>query len=180
MNPVRAVEAIVDKIISAMDKLPSEMNSIGANAIDGLTNGINANANSALAAARGVADQIVSTMKSAMDIHSPSRVMRDEVGKMIPAGVAVGIDKYSNFVEKSMQRLSKKVAMPALDNLNSNLSFSGGSQSLAFAGDVSSKFTVEVPVIFDSSEVARVIAKPMSKELQNQQDKKNVSLGRRR
>lgn len=48
------------------------MNSIGANAIDGLTNGINANANSALAAARGVADQIVSTMKSAMDIHSPS------------------------------------------------------------------------------------------------------------
>ena len=53
--------------------------------------------------------------------------------------------------------------MPALDNLNSNLSFSGGSQSLAFAGDVSSKFTVEVPVIFDSSEVARVIAKPMSK-----------------
>ncbi|MBO6344097.1 phage tail tape measure protein [Enterococcus faecalis] len=180
MNPVRAVESIVDKIISAMDKLPSEMNSIGANAIDGLTNGINANANSALAAARGVADQIVSTMKSAMDIHSPSRVMRDEVGKMIPAGVAVGIDKYSNFVEKSMQRLSKKVAMPALDNLNSNLSFSGGSQSLAFAGDVSSKLTVEVPVIFDSSEVARVIAKPMSKELQNQQDKKNVSLGRRR
>jgi len=180
MNPVRAVESIVDKIISAMDNLPSEMNSIGANAIDGLTNGINANANSALAAARGVADQIVSTMKSAMDIHSPSRVMRDEVGKMIPAGVAVGIDKYSNFVEKSMQRLSKKVAMPALDNLNSNLSFSGGSQSLAFAGDVSSKFTVEVPVIFDSSEVARVIAKPMSKELQNQQDKKNVSLGRRR
>ncbi|PQC13871.1 phage major capsid protein [Enterococcus faecalis] len=165
---------------NAFNKLPSEMNSIGANAIDGLTNGINANANSALAAARGVADQIVSTMKSAMDIHSPSRVMRDEVGKMIPAGVAVGIDKYSNFVEKSMQRLSKKVDMPALDNLNSNLSFSGGSQSLAFAGDVSSKFTVEVPVIFDSSEVARVIAKPMSKELQNQQDKKNVSLGRRR
>ncbi|MCO5422478.1 tape measure protein [Enterococcus faecalis] len=180
MNPVRAVESIVDKIISAMDKLPSEMNSIGANAIDGLTNGINANANSALAAARGVADQIVSTMKSAMDIHSPSRVMRDEVGKMIPAGVAVGIDKYSNFVEKSMQRLSKKVAMPALDNLNSNLSFSGGTQSLAFSGDVSSKFTVEVPVILDSTEVARVIAKPMSKELQNQQDKKNVSLGRRR
>ncbi|WP_270785707.1 tape measure protein [Enterococcus faecalis] len=180
MNPVRAVESIVDKIISAMDKLPSEMNSIGANAIDGLTNGINANANSALAAARGVADQIVSTMKSAMDIHSPSRVMRDEVGKMIPAGVAVGIDKYSNFVEKSMQRLSKKVSMPALDNLNSNLSFSGGTQSLAFSGDVSSKFTVEVPVILDSTEVARVIAKPMSKELQNQQDKKNVSLGRRR
>lgn len=180
MNPVRAVESIVDKIISAMDKLPSEMNSIGANAIDGLTNGINANANSALAAARGVADQIVSTMKSAMDIHSPSRVMRDEVGKMIPAGVAVGIDKYSNFVEKSMQRLSKKLSMPALDNLNSNLSFSGGTQSLAFSGDVSSKFTVEVPVILDSTEVARVIAKPMSKELQNQQDKKNVSLGRRR
>lgn len=111
-------------------------------------------------------------MKSAMDIHSPSRVMRDEVGKMIPAGVAVGIDKYSNFVEKSMQRLSKKVGMPALDNLNSNLSFSGGTQSLAFSGDVSSKFTVEVPVILDSTEVARVIAKPMSKELQNQQDKK--------
>ena len=83
------------------------------------------------------------------------------------------IDKYSNFVEKSMQRLSNKVAMPALDNLNSNLSFSGGTQRLAFSGDVSSKFTVEVPVILDSTEVARVIAKPMSKELQNQQDKKN-------
>lgn len=178
-KPVTAVESIVTKTISATDSLSSEMNSIGSNAIEGLANGINANANSALTAAQNVANQIVSTMKRAMEIHSPSRVMRDEVGKMIPAGVAVGIDKYSNFVEKSMQRLSEKISMPALDNLNTNLSFGGGMQSLSLAGDVSSNITIEVPVNIDSKEITKVIAKPMSQELKRMENNKNTSLGRR-
>ncbi|OTN83684.1 hypothetical protein A5819_003781 [Enterococcus sp. 7E2_DIV0204] len=178
-KPVTAVESIVAKTISATDNLNSEMNFIGANAIEGLANGINANANSALTAAQNVANQIVSTMKRAMDIHSPSRVMRDEVGKMIPAGVAVGIDKYSNFVEKSMQRLSEKISMPALDNLNTNLSFGGGTQSLSLAGDVSSSMTIEVPVNLDGKEISRVIVKPMSQELKRMENSKNTSLGRR-
>jgi len=114
-----------------------------------------------------------------MEIHSPSRVMRDEIGKMIPAGVAVGIDKYSNFVEKSMQRLSEKVSMPALDNLNTNLSFGGGMQSLSLAGDILSSITIEVPVNLDGREITRAIAKPVSQELKKMENNKNTSLGRR-
>ncbi|WP_142996622.1 hypothetical protein, partial [Klebsiella pneumoniae] len=66
--------------------------SIGEDVDSGLSNGIEQNA------------------------MNPVRAVESIVDKMIPAGVAVGIDKYSNFVEKSMQRLSEKVAMPALDN----------------------------------------------------------------
>ncbi len=52
------------------------------------------------------------------DIHSPSRVFRDEVGKYLPLGMAAGIEKYTGEVEdasRSMARASLEATTDELD-----------------------------------------------------------------
>lgn len=78
--------------------------SIGKNIIQGLVNGIKSGAGAVSAAIQEVAGNIKKKIKGALGIHSPSRWMRDEIGKNIDAGLAKGItaDK------KSEQAAAKK------------------------------------------------------------------------
>ena len=45
-----------------------------------------------IGAALGACGQLIDGVKGFFGIHSPSRLMRDEVGRMLPRGVAVGIE----------------------------------------------------------------------------------------
>ncbi|MHB9762174.1 hypothetical protein ACSBRS_011140, partial [Streptococcus suis] len=49
----------------------------------------------------------------ALDIHSPSRVMRDEVGRFIPQGIAVGIEADKDVLERTMAKLKQSVTITA-------------------------------------------------------------------
>ena len=54
-------------------------------------------------------------------VKSPSRVMRDEIGKMIPAGIAVGITDGMSFVTGAINDMTNSIAgtsipMPTLDS----------------------------------------------------------------
>lgn len=107
-QPKQSISSVVDQVIETTNRIADSMENSGRNAMIGLANGINANANSALNAARNVANQITETIQNALDIHSPSRVMRDKVGRFIPQGIAVGIDKDASEVVRSMRELSAK------------------------------------------------------------------------
>lgn len=39
-----------------------------------------------------MSDQAVQTIKNKLGIHSPSRVFRDEIGKMLPPGIVLGVE----------------------------------------------------------------------------------------
>lgn len=91
--------------------LPIEFTSLGMMAMSGFAAGIYAGSGSVMAAAQSVASQVKSTIKSALEIHSPSRVMRDEVGRFIPQGIAVGIEADSDVVTKSMEKLRRSSAI---------------------------------------------------------------------
>ena len=80
---------------------------VGANLMRGTAAGIVANSSAVEEAARSAVRNAVSGMKTEEKIHSPSRVTRDEVGKMLAAGVAVGINEGSGDVEKSARNLAK-------------------------------------------------------------------------
>lgn len=49
----------------------------------------------------------MSAARSALSINSPSKVFRDKIGRAIPEGWALGIDKYSWYVDNSMDDLAK-------------------------------------------------------------------------
>lgn len=65
---------------------------LGKDIINGLINGIGAMGGALWSAAKSIAASALSAIKSALGIASPSKVMRDQVGKWIPSGVAVGIE----------------------------------------------------------------------------------------
>lgn len=86
------VSGIGGKIKGAFSGAGSWLVSAGNNIIQGLINGIKSAIGNAVAAVKGAASSIVNAAKGALGIHSPSRVFRDEVGKMIPAGLGVGVE----------------------------------------------------------------------------------------
>ena len=79
--------------------------SIGSNIINGIVSGLKDAASSLLNAAKQAAKDALQAMKDALKIKSPSRVFADEVGKMIPAGIAVGIEANLQPVYKAMDKV---------------------------------------------------------------------------
>lgn len=92
--------------------------SAGVDLIRGFINGIKSMAYSAMAAAESIANTVASKIRSALKIHSPSRVMRDEVGVYIPAGIAVGMLNNIDAVTDAAGKLADAavVSIPPIDN----------------------------------------------------------------
>lgn len=75
---------------------------------EGMMSGIYAMAGSVAAAAASIASSAVAAARSTLAINSPSKVFRDQVGRAIPEGMAVGIEKYGYYVDDSMTDLANK------------------------------------------------------------------------
>ena len=63
-------------------------------------------------AAVNAAKTAFNAAKGALDIHSPSRLFRDEIGKMIPAGMALGITSNLWQVQDAVDQLAGVTADP--------------------------------------------------------------------
>lgn len=88
----QAAQTFKNNIINGISSLPSRMVSIGSNIIHGIISGITSAAGSLFSTMQNIASRALNAAKSALGIHSPSRIFRDEIGKMIPKGVTVGIE----------------------------------------------------------------------------------------
>ena len=88
---VAALPQIINAIFQGFAQV--DWAQIGVNIVKGIWNGIKSLAGWLWNKVSGFAGNIVDSFKSKLGIHSPSRVMRDMVGKFIPAGISVGIDK---------------------------------------------------------------------------------------
>lgn len=104
-NVANTVSGIGGKIKGAFSNAGSWLVSAGNNIIQGLINGIKGAIGNAVAAVKNAASSIVNAAKSALGIHSPSRVFRDEVGKMIPAGLGVGVEMNEKLAVKPVQSM---------------------------------------------------------------------------
>lgn len=135
---VNTVSGIGGKIKGAFSNAGSWLVSAGNNIIQGLINGIKGAIGNAVAAVKNAASSIVNAAKSALGIHSPSRVFRDEVGKMIPAGLGVGVT------------MNEKLAVQPVQSMVSSLLPS------SFTGSVSSPMAS--PVVLSDNNKPRVSA----------------------
>lgn len=78
---------------------------VGSSIISGIVGGIKSAASSLASAAAAAAKSALSAAKSALGINSPSRVFRDQVGAMIPAGMALGIYDGMGAVNRAINSL---------------------------------------------------------------------------
>ena len=91
---------------------------IGLNIIKGIKDGIINSAGLLVDAVKDVAEQALEGLKSFLGIHSPSRVMRDEVGKNISLGIAEGITANAKYAEKSAEEVADAVVQAAKKRLD--------------------------------------------------------------
>ena len=85
------------------------------NVIRGIVNGITSGIGWIKDAARSAAQSALDAAKNLLGIESPSKVFREQVGKMIPAGLSIGIDEGAVDAIRSAENLSKSVFKPFED-----------------------------------------------------------------
>lgn len=115
-NVLNTVRGIGGKIKGAFNGAGNWLLSAGQNVIMGLVNGIKNAIGAAVNAAKNAASSVVNAAKSALGIHSPSRVFRDEVGKMIPAGLGKGVEANMSLAVNPVQRMVADIMPNSLLN----------------------------------------------------------------
>lgn len=105
----QAGQQFLSNIVSTLSGIPGRVASIGGQIVSGIANGIRGAAGAVVSALGGVVNQAVEHAKSMLGIHSPSRVMRDLIGKNISRGVAVGIEDETATAVSAVRAMSAQV-----------------------------------------------------------------------
>lgn len=101
--------AMANQAASAVRIYQNSFYTAGYNAAAGVASGIEAGRSRVISASSAVAISALNAFKSALQIHSPSKKFQDEVGKMIPAGVAKGISGNAKVAVTASVKLSNSV-----------------------------------------------------------------------
>lgn len=125
---IQAVPQLISKIPSIISQIKNAFTSInwgevGSNIIKGIANGLKSAGGAIVEAAKSAAKSALNAAKDFLDIHSPSRVFRDQVGKMMALGMGIGFDK--NVPIKSMNASLKTAIGSLKDNASTVLSGGG-------------------------------------------------------
>lgn len=104
-----AMNALMSAVRSAGMSGVSSMRSIGVYIGQGLASGMMASLGSVTAAANALVAQAERAAQAKAKIHSPSRLFRDNVGRYIAQGVAVGIEKDSYTVNDALGAMYDKI-----------------------------------------------------------------------
>ena len=114
-NAARSVTSSgIHGAVNVVRSAVSGMVSAGRNFVMGFVNGIRGAIGAAASAAANMARSAMNAAKSALGIHSPSRVMRDQVGYYVVAGFAKGMNDNTNLIDKAANNLAAH-AMPSVD-----------------------------------------------------------------
>ena len=106
----RTVQICIDLISKLLEWLnPGKLVEIGVNLVKGLWQGISNVKDWVLGKIKGFGEGILNGIKGFFGIHSPSKVMANEVGKYLPEGMAVGIEANADSVNDSMNDIQKNI-----------------------------------------------------------------------
>lgn len=128
---VNAGRKFFNGIVNKVKEIPGRMISIGSDIVNGIRSGIS-NAWSGLTGWLGnMAKGLIDGVKDALGIGSPSRLFADRIGKWIPAGITLGVEKAMPKAKAFMGRMSSDLLDAAnMDSLTSRLALEGNSGGL--------------------------------------------------
>lgn len=180
-----AAKGLYDAVVNGISSLPSKMAEIGSNIVSGIWNGISSGWDWLTGKVKSLAKSLLDGAKDALGIHSPSRLFRDLVGKMIPQGIGVGITAemptLQSDLKEELQGMTTKVAA----EVNPVTAVKNTAKISTIGGEVSTKqiakdrdITVIVYTTNTTTLDKKVIAKEVKKEVvkgitkdQNDKDK---------
>lgn len=166
----------ISNVVNTVRNGRSSMYSAGSYMAQGLAEGMRSALASVTEAANELVNQAERAAKAKADIHSPSRLFRDEVGLFMGQGIAEGIDKSKKNVDSSM----RNIVLPSVSAesvLSSRVSVIGASNSVTnnYYQTQSNNSMLEAlnklanrPIVtnidVDSTNVARATSKAMTQQ----------------
>ena len=173
---IAKVKSVVSGITDCFKALPGQMLSIGKNIIQGIINGITSMVSSLYNSIKNALSGLVSKAKSALGIHSPSTVFAEVIGKQIPAGVAVGVEKNTGVAENAVAQMADDLAAQDMElngatitrRLNATFASpqtaSGGTSILSMLQLIYDRLNA-LKVILDSGELVGAIIDPLDEAM---------------
>jgi phage-related protein len=148
-NVQDGIKQIVEEIWNKIQD--TDWLSLGKNILSGIANGLWEGLQTVTDAISGVAENILNSFKNYFGIASPSKLMRDEIGKFMPQGVAVGFEEETpNAIDDMNRTLNSQITGIDVDGIYSQLqglNYSQGSvpsySNVASSGYASSSKTSE-------------------------------------
>lgn len=120
----RGVKEMIDSVFGFFNDLKNiDLFEVGGNIIDGLINGIKQKWQDLKDSIKGIASNIKDWLKGALDIHSPSRWMRDMIGKNIVLGVVQGIENEQGTLDNAVRNMTDLPTEVADIKINRSESF---------------------------------------------------------
>lgn len=177
---IAMIPQIIGAIIEAF--FNTDWGEIGTQLLQGLLSGFSNAGNIIWNAIKRVGNSMINGIKSFFGINSPSKLMRDEVGRFIPQGIAVGVKKDTKDAIKAVdymntsildKTLASKSNMSKMINklqsavnfetqkINANLETSAINRS-AFTANIT---TQPSDVYMDGTKVGRIVTPFVTKTL---------------
>ncbi len=114
------MEKVVTGIEDTFKNLPSKMLDIGKNIVLGIKDGIKGAWDSMTGWIGGLCDSFTQGVKDKFEIHSPSHIFRDEIGKMLAQGIGVGFETEMPSINTNIGKtINGTVDIANLSSLNS-------------------------------------------------------------
>lgn len=163
-NLVSGILSVIGSVTSAVSNIGSsiidtlsgiDLFEIGSNIIQGLINGIGSMVGAVASKISEVAGNIKDKITGALGIHSPSRWMRDYVGKFIPQGIAVGIEADAKSAYSAMNKLSNGL----MNSITPESALGTSRMGMASVGSQIVNNTYNSQKQFDVEKLAQVFAK---------------------
>lgn len=102
-------EQIAENIIKSADGLPEDFEKIGENTIDGIIQGLGSKTSDLYQTMTAIMKETIDAAQDAAQIHSPSKVMKDFIGKNMVAGLAEGLVKYGRMAMEAASQVTGNV-----------------------------------------------------------------------
>ena len=131
-----AVNNMSTGMVRAMNGIDTRFRNIGHNMIDGLRSGIMSREAALMATVNRIASNMQRTLQRALQINSPSRIMKEKIGRFIPEGIGAGITKYADAAIGSVDQLAKDMINIKLPSVESMIGIGPNISTLATVSNV--------------------------------------------
>lgn len=174
----KLIEKVPDIIAAIWDTIIStDWLSLGKNILLGIRDGLVAAGSALWDALKRICSDVLKNVKSFFGIHSPSRVMADQVGKFLPAGIAEGIEGNISSVTNAMSDLADEATGSVNASFRANIAGSNyraagsaiaDNNNSGMAASIASAVAnslLGMGIYMDSQQVGALVAQPVNNAL---------------
>ena len=165
---ILAIPQIIAAIVKGLIEGIVQIAEVGWDLVKGLWEGIKKGWTWLTDKVTELAKGLIKGVKNFFGISSPSKLFRDEVGKWIPEGMAIGIEENTDAVTDSVNNLVDNT----METVNKSMGIDYNLPDIAgYAADLSAMITASssteiiVPLTVDGREIARASAWYMNEQL---------------